>query len=60
LTSLQQWLVKTGGRRLKRAWYYWLLLAECVAAVSFDSPCASGTRRLFAGVVCEAFDLSRP
>jgi hypothetical protein len=57
---LQQWLVKTGGRRVKRAWYYWLLLAESVAAVFFDSPCASGTRRLFGGVVREALDLSRP
>jgi hypothetical protein len=29
LTSLQQRLVKTGGRLLKHARYYWLLLAEC-------------------------------
>ena len=28
LTSLQQRLVKTGGRLVKHAWYYWLLLAE--------------------------------
>ena len=28
LTSLQQWLVKIGGRLIKRARYYWLLLAE--------------------------------
>ena len=28
LTSLQQRLVKTGGRRVKHARYYWLLLAE--------------------------------
>ena len=28
LTSLQQRLVKTGGRLLKHARYYWLLLAE--------------------------------
>jgi len=28
LTSLQQRLVKTGGRLVKRAQYYWLLLAE--------------------------------
>jgi hypothetical protein len=28
LTSLQQRLVKTGGRRVKRARYYWLRLAE--------------------------------
>ena len=28
LTSLQQRLVKTGGRLIKLARYYWLLLAE--------------------------------
>ena len=28
LTSLQQRLVKTGGRMIKHARYYWLLLAE--------------------------------
>jgi len=28
LTSLQQRLVKTGGRLVKHARYYWLLLAE--------------------------------
>ncbi|HKN23308.1 MAG TPA: transposase [Candidatus Acidoferrum sp.] len=28
LTSLQQRLVKTGGRLVKRARYHWLLLAE--------------------------------
>ena len=28
LTSLQQRLVKTGGRLIKQARYYWLLLAE--------------------------------
>ena len=28
LTSLQQRLVKTGGRLIKRARYFWLLLAE--------------------------------
>jgi hypothetical protein len=28
LTSLQQRLVKTGGRLVKHASYYWLLLAE--------------------------------
>jgi hypothetical protein len=27
LTSLQQWLVKLGGRLVKHARYYWLLLA---------------------------------
>jgi hypothetical protein len=30
LTSLQQWLMKTGGRLIKDARYYWLLLAEGV------------------------------
>ena len=28
LTSLQHWLMKTGGRLVKHARYYWLLLAE--------------------------------
>jgi hypothetical protein len=28
LTSLQQRLVRTGGRLVKHAGYYWLLLAE--------------------------------
>ena len=28
LMSLQQWLVKTGGRPIKHARYFWLLLAE--------------------------------
>ncbi len=40
LTSLQQWLVKTGGRLIKHARYYWLLLAE-----------GHLTRRLFAGMM---------
>jgi hypothetical protein len=40
LTSLQQRLVKTGGRLVKHARYYWLLLAE--------SPL---TRRLFGAMV---------
>jgi len=34
LTSLQQRLVKTGGRLVKHARYYWLLLAE----VTISSP----------------------
>ena len=38
LTSLQQRLVKTGGRLVKHARYYWLLLAE-------DSLCQGGQRR---------------
>jgi hypothetical protein len=40
LTSLQQRLVKTGGRLVKHAHYYWLLLAE-----------SHLTRRLFASMV---------
>jgi len=40
LTSLQQRLVKTGGRLLKHARYYWLLLAE-----------SHLTRRLFASML---------
>ena len=40
LTSFQQRLVKTGGRLIKHARYYWLLLAE-----------SHLTRRLFAGLL---------
>ena len=40
LTSLQQRLVKTGGRLVKHARYYWLLLAE-----------SHLTRRLFVSMV---------
>ncbi len=40
LTSLQQRLVKTGGRLVKHARYYWLLLAE-----------GHLTRRLFGAIV---------
>jgi len=40
LTSLQQRLVKTGGRLVKHARYYWLLLAE-----------SHLTRRLFEAMV---------
>ena len=40
LTSLQQRLVKTGGRLVKHARYYWLLLAE-----------SHLTRRLFGAMV---------
>ena len=39
-TSLQQRLVKTGGRLIKHARYYWLLLAE-----------SGDTRRLFEAMV---------
>jgi hypothetical protein len=38
LTSLQQRVVKTGARLIKRARYYWLMLAE-----------SHLTKRLFAG-----------
>jgi hypothetical protein len=41
LTSLQQRLVKTGGRLVKHARYYWLLLAESHLM----------TRRLFGSMV---------
>ena len=40
VTSLQQRLVKTGGRLVKHARYYWLLLAE-----------SHLTRRLFGAMV---------
>ena len=40
LTSLQQRLVKTGGRLIKHARYYWLLLAE-----------SHRTRRLFTAML---------
>lgn len=40
LTNLQQRLVKTGGRLVKHARYYWLLLAE-----------GHPTRRLFGTMV---------
>src|ERR1700687_5827345 len=49
LTSLQQRLVKTGGRLIKHARYYWLLLAE--------SPL---TRRLFGGMARENTALPLP
>ena len=47
LTSLQQRLVKTGGRLVKHARYYWLLLAE-----------SHLTRRLFAGMLRDAHGAS--
>jgi Transposase DDE domain group 1 len=49
LTSLQQRLVKTGGRLIKRARYYWLLLAE--------SPL---TRRLFGNMLQKIAALPSP
>jgi len=49
LTSLQQRLVKTGGRLIKHARYYWLLLAE-----------SHLTRRLFAGMLAKIAALPSP
>ena len=49
LTSLQQRLVKTGGRLIKHARYYWLLLAE-----------SHLTRRLFGGMLQKIVTLSAP
>ncbi len=49
LTSLQQRLVKTGGRLVKHARYYWLLLAE-----------SHLTRRLFASMLGRIAGLSLP
>ena len=49
LTSLQQRLVKTGGRLVKHARYYWLLLAE-----------SHLTRRLFASMLRRILALPLP
>jgi len=49
LTSLQQRLVKTGGRLIKHARYYWLLLAE-----------SHLTRRLFGGMLRRIVTLPVP
>ena len=49
LTSLQQRLVKTGGRLVKHARYYWLLLAE-----------SHLTRRLFTGMLRKITALPSP
>src|SRR5450830_755501 len=49
LTSLQQRLVKTGGRLVKHARYYWLLLAE-----------SHLTRRLFASMLQRIWTLPVP
>jgi hypothetical protein len=49
LTSLQQRLVKTGGRLIKHVRSYWLLLAE-----------SRLTRRLFAGMLGEITALGAP
>jgi hypothetical protein len=49
LTGLQQRLVKTGGRLIKHARYYWLLLAE-----------SHLTRRLFGSMLRRMEALPRP
>jgi len=49
LTSLQQRLVKTGGRLVKHARYYWLLLAE-----------GHLTRRVFAAMLRRIWALPLP
>ena len=49
LTSLQQRLVKTGGRLIKHARYYWLLLAESYL-----------TRRLFGAMLRRIWALPVP
>jgi hypothetical protein len=49
LTCLQQRLVKTGGRLIKHACYYWLLLAE-----------SHLTRRLFGGILGKVAALPPP
>ena len=49
LTSLQQRLVKTGGRLIRHARYHWLLLAE-----------GHLTRQLFAGMVRKIATLPSP
>jgi hypothetical protein len=49
LTSLQQRLVKTGGRLIKHARYYWLHLTE-----------SHLTRRLFASMLCRIAGLPSP
>ena len=49
LTSLQQRLVKTGGRLVRHARYYWLLLAE-----------SHLTRRLFGSMLQRIWALPVP
>jgi hypothetical protein len=49
LTSLQQRLVKTGGRLIKHVRYYWLLLAE-----------SHLTRRLFGGTLRRITTVASP
>lgn len=45
LTSLQQRLVKTGGRLIKHARYYWLLLAESHLTRRCSGRCCVGSGR---------------
>jgi Transposase DDE domain group 1 len=45
LTSLQPRLVKTGGRLIKHARYYWLLLAESHLTRRLFGACCEGLRR---------------
>ena len=49
LTSLQQRLVKTGGRLVRHARYYWLFLAE-----------SQLTRRLFGSMLQRIWALPAP
>jgi hypothetical protein len=49
VTSLQQRLMKTGGRLIKHARYHWLLLAE-----------SHLTRRLFTGMLRKIATLPLP
>jgi hypothetical protein len=44
LTSLQQRLVKTGGRLVRHARYCWLLLAESDLTRGCLEPCSAGSR----------------
>jgi hypothetical protein len=45
LTSLQQRLVEAGGRLIKHARYYWVLLAESHLTRRLLEPCCVGPRR---------------
>jgi hypothetical protein len=49
VTTLHQWPVKTGGRLIKHARYYWLLLAE-----------SHLPRRLFGGMLARIAVLPFP
>ena len=55
LTSLQQRLVKTGGRLVKHARYYWLLLAEShLTKRLFGSNAPADRRAVASGGIAEA------